>query len=737
MQVKDKPTFIIIFISPRAENTMSECDICEFTLRSGDAMISSPCGHTFHRQCVADRWKKNGRENCRKCGKYWNVKAALDNEKGKGGSTAAAVLNNNNYTAGDGNTKEPSKAKTGSTRESSRSSSSSSSGQTSTTGTASYTGGDEHGAKSTEKDSEDHRNKYSVYIPEIPFTIKDPQDFENTIRQWIPPNVKDYVESIKCFLNFGCAIVYVTSEAAKRQLVEKVREIKLSLEDGEITISFSDTLEVVSYVVLNKDDHRTSSRLPTSEEVSQKWANHLSVDEPLSCFMLDAQFPNIYHITSNFSDRFFNSTVKKKFSIDDISARIYFSADCSYLKDLPESSTDETLTKTIGDCIHERNVSPEYLYTQIDQRTRSACVIATGEARKWTAQSCIDIDGRKISRRSFNYRLLIEPVSKSDVDRIINHQVFNGKVIDHKYADKKLLVIIEDKYVFGKCLRLKKLEIDGQRFRISENVASQEMGDCEINAQTWYKTKMAEVKPDIMQFLDDPHHFIFKCRWNAKAWLEEFQNSASAPHHGDRNRGASRSEKSAKPDHTRHLLRMTVMLDTFAAVKEKRYFIDDQEVKLKLDDKLTTIIYNHQSKLEQCSQIPYKKIQHDRTNIQVQQEDCLAVYEKLVEKDYHPVLLNMANQTTPGGGYKKGDGAQEENIFRRSDYFRSLDLELDSYHDQRAERFIRTSDCEKEAVGDEKRIYPMDEFGAIYTSGLTVFRHSEDKGYAYMKKPLT
>ncbi|CAF1334220.1 unnamed protein product, partial [Adineta ricciae] len=608
----------------------------------------------------------------------------------------------------------------------------------STSRTTSAADGDYQGAESSKKKLQDDENECIVYIPDIPFNIRDRKKFEKTVCQLIAKNTSSQgAHDVQSFPEFGFGIIHVVGNEIKQQLVEHVQQIKLTIEDNEITIPFSDTLEVVSFVVLDKSNQRTSSRLPTPEDISRKCAIYLNVEEPLSCAVLDAQFPNIYRLIYEFSDQLSKSDTQQKTFIDDISAQIYLFADCSFLEDLSISTTEISLVSAIKKSIQQKSISSSNIYAQIDQHTSRACVIVTGEARKWITQSCIDIDGRKILRRSFNYRLLIEPVSKSAVDRIINHQVFNGKVIHHKYADKKLLITVEDKYIFDRCLRLKKLEIDGQHFRISENVASQEMDDCEINAQTWYKTKMAEVKPDIMQFLDDPDHFIFKCRWNEKAWLEEFQNSASTLYHGDRDRGASRSEKSAKPDQTRHLLRMTVMLDTFAAVKKKHYLVSDRKVKLNLDDKLTTIIYNHQSKLEQCSKIPYEKIKYKETNIRVQEEDCLVVYEQLVQDGYRPVLLNMANQTTPGGGYKKGDGAQEENIFRRSDYFRSLDLELDSYHDQRAERFICTSDCEKEPVGDEKRIYPMDEFGAIYTSGLTVFRHSEDRGYAYMKKPLT
>ena len=96
----------------------------------------------------------------------------------------------------------------------------------------------------------------------------------------------------------------------------------------------------------------------------------------------------------------------------------------------------------------------------------------------------------------------------------------------------------------------------------------------------------------------------------------------------------------------------------------------------------------------------------------------------------------MASATSPGGGFRKGDGAQEENIFRRSDYCRSLDVDLDEFFQQQPQRLHCSSDCKFEPMSARDKMYPMNEFGAIYTSGITVFRQSEDTGYAFMENPL-
>ena len=60
-------------------------------------------------------------------------------------------------------------------------------------------------------------------------------------------------------------------------------------------------------------------------------------------------------------------------------------------------------------------------------------------------------------------------------------------------------------------------------------------------------------------------------------------------------------------------------------------------------------------------------------------DDCIEVARKLVEEGYRPIMLNMANRHTPGGGVINGARAQEESLFRQSNLCVSL-YQFDEYH---------------------------------------------------------
>lgn len=108
------------------------------------------------------------------------------------------------------------------------------------------------------------------------------------------------------------------------------------------------------------------------------------------------------------------------------------------------------------------------------------------------------------------------------------------------------------------------------------------------------------------------------------------------------------------------------------------------------------------------------------TVITVVNDDCLAVAQ--VEQN-NPLVLNMANAITPGGGVEGGAGAQEEHLFRSSNYL----LSLYSFHDRLSKQY---------GIPRAKQSYPLHEaYGAVYSPKVTVFRGREEDGYPLLNQP--
>jgi uncharacterized protein (TIGR02452 family) len=99
----------------------------------------------------------------------------------------------------------------------------------------------------------------------------------------------------------------------------------------------------------------------------------------------------------------------------------------------------------------------------------------------------------------------------------------------------------------------------------------------------------------------------------------------------------------------------------------------------------------------------------DATDIQVTREDTIDAARRLLEGGFGPMVLNLADDCFAGGCVDTGAGAQEESLFRRSNYCMSL------HNDPR-----------------RARLYPIAHNEAVYSPGITVFRSSEGSDYRFL-----
>lgn len=111
------------------------------------------------------------------------------------------------------------------------------------------------------------------------------------------------------------------------------------------------------------------------------------------------------------------------------------------------------------------------------------------------------------------------------------------------------------------------------------------------------------------------------------------------------------------------------------------------------------------------------------TQFSVIEADCLETAELLKKAGFNPCVLNMANRQNPGGGVLDGAGAQEENIFRRSNIFMSL--------------FQYAIYADEYGIPRASASYPLNRnTGGCYSGRVTVFRGSERAGYCILKRPF-
>lgn len=119
------------------------------------------------------------------------------------------------------------------------------------------------------------------------------------------------------------------------------------------------------------------------------------------------------------------------------------------------------------------------------------------------------------------------------------------------------------------------------------------------------------------------------------------------------------------------------------------------------------------------SQKPRRRF--DVTEVSVINRDCLLAAIDEVNDGNKVCVLNMASFKRPGGGVLNGSMAQEEELFRRTNLFRSLYM-----YDK--EKFnIAYGDLTKDKKG-----YPLGLLTAIYSPGITILRDTPNTDYAFL-----
>ena len=164
--------------------------------------------------------------------------------------------------------------------------------------------------------------------------------------------------------------------------------------------------------------------------------------------------------------------------------------------------------------------------------------------------------------------------------------------------------------------------------------------------------------------------------------------------------------------------RIEVFKETMSLVLDGGYTIGDKKIKFDESDFPKTKSFNVHPDVTGITP------NHEGMTVEVINSDCLYAAEQYVKDGNKVCVLNMASFIKPGGGVLKGSAAQEENLFRRTNLFRSL------Y--RYSEEMFKYTTVEKPL-----KAYPMPiNYGAIYSPSVTVFRYSEDRDYALMKDPF-
>ncbi len=205
---------------------------------------------------------------------------------------------------------------------------------------------------------------------------------------------------------------------------------------------------------------------------------------------------------------------------------------------------------------------------------------------------------------------------------------------------------------------------------------------------------------------------IFLC----SSGLEGYETS-SLEKKGSCERQSTTSEKSRKP-----LDLIRVFKETLRAAHYG--YTSPKGIKVRINPASVQAMQTGTKLFYKCPRFTGKKGQY-KTTFEVVNQDSLCAAKAFAIRGKRPLVLNLANAKTPGGGVRKGSRAQEEGIFRCTNYDDALNPNVNPV----LERQLTL----KNRAG--KKLYRIPETGAILTPHVTVIRNARDR-YAFLDKPF-
>lgn len=156
---------------------------------------------------------------------------------------------------------------------------------------------------------------------------------------------------------------------------------------------------------------------------------------------------------------------------------------------------------------------------------------------------------------------------------------------------------------------------------------------------------------------------------------------------------------------SRRNFRIEIQNHTILAFKNGKYESNGQMINIPQDMINQSIINTHKLYNRNItSEFEKVKPNEEECKVLLIEGDCLDAGLILKKLGFKSAVLNMASAFNPGGGYLNGAGAQEEQLFRRTNLHMCLDMQKSS-------------------------LYPIPRTGAIYTQDALVIKKSEIEGY--------